>query len=58
MILDVHTHLFPPRLIADRARLIAADPGFAALYAPDRARMATAEDLIASMDREIGRAHV
>lgn len=51
MIVDIHTHIFPPRLIAERARLSAADPAFAELYAPPAARMASAEELLASMDR-------
>lgn len=50
MIVDVHTHIFPPRMIADRARLAAADAGFGALYAQPKAKMATAEELLASMD--------
>jgi predicted TIM-barrel fold metal-dependent hydrolase len=49
MIVDVHTHIFPPRMIADRARLAAADAAFGVLYGSPRARMATAEDLLASM---------
>ena len=50
MIVDVHTHIFPPRMIEDRARLAAADAGFAALYAQPKAKMATAAELLASMD--------
>jgi predicted TIM-barrel fold metal-dependent hydrolase len=50
MIVDVHTHVFPPRFIEDRARLATLDPGFAALYDNPNAKMATAEDLLASMD--------
>ncbi|MSQ31018.1 MAG: amidohydrolase [Dehalococcoidia bacterium] len=50
LIVDIHTHIFPPRLIEARARLVAADPGFAALYASPRARMSTAEELVASME--------
>jgi predicted TIM-barrel fold metal-dependent hydrolase len=49
MIVDVHTHIFPPRLIAQRASLAALDPAFGELYADPRAKMATAEDLLASM---------
>lgn len=49
MIVDVHTHVFPPRMIADRARLAADDAGFAALYGDPRARMATADALLESM---------
>jgi hypothetical protein len=48
VIVDVHTHVFPPRMIAARAEL-AADPGFAAIYADPAARMATATELLASM---------
>ena len=51
MIVDVHTHIFPPRMIEERARLVAFDPVFAELYAAPRARMATAEELVASMER-------
>jgi predicted TIM-barrel fold metal-dependent hydrolase len=50
MIVDVHTHVFPPHMIAERARLAAADAGFGVLYGSPRARMATAEELLASMD--------
>jgi predicted TIM-barrel fold metal-dependent hydrolase len=50
MIVDVHTHVFPPGMIAERARLAAADAEFGVLYGSPRARMATAEELLASMD--------
>lgn len=50
MIVDVHTHVFPPAFIADRARLTADDPAFGALYADPRARMASAAELLAAMD--------
>jgi predicted TIM-barrel fold metal-dependent hydrolase len=50
MIVDVHTHVFPPRMIAERARLAAADAQFGVLYGSPRARMATGEELVASMD--------
>jgi len=49
MIVDVHTHVFPPRMIAARTQLVAEDEGFAELYADPRARMATTEALLASM---------
>ncbi|MSQ41759.1 MAG: amidohydrolase [Dehalococcoidia bacterium] len=51
MIIDVHTHVFPPRMLRERARLAQADRAFGALYDHPRARMATADDLLASMDR-------
>ncbi|RLT28338.1 MAG: amidohydrolase [Chloroflexi bacterium] len=50
MIVDVHTHIFPPSLIADRAHLASIDAGFGELYASPKAGMATAEHLLASMD--------
>lgn len=50
MIVDVHTHIFPPRMIEARAHLASVDAAFGALYANPKAKMATAEDLLASMD--------
>ncbi len=51
MIIDGHTHVFPPRMIERRGRLVLEDPGFAELYGDPRARMVSAEALIESMDR-------
>lgn len=51
MTVDGHTHLFPPDFIAGRSRMAARDPWFELTYGDGRARMAVAEDLIASMDR-------
>lgn len=50
VIIDAHTHLFPPEIRARRADYCARDPWFAELYGNPRARMATAEELVASMD--------
>ncbi len=50
-IIDAHIHIFPPEVVANRERFLALDPHFAALYANPRARLATAEDALASMDR-------
>lgn len=50
MILDVHTHVFPPSFIARRAALAARDPSFGEIYGDARAKMATADELLASMD--------
>lgn len=52
MIIDFHTHIFPPRMRENRDRYIGRDKTFAALYADSRARMASAEDLIAVMDED------
>jgi len=52
MIIDFHSHIFPPHIKANRNRYIAEDACFAALYSDKKAKLATAEDLISSMDRE------
>jgi uncharacterized protein len=52
MIVDFHTHVLPPRIKQDRAPYVAGDPAFAAIYNNEKARIATAEDLIAAMDRD------
>ncbi len=51
MIVDAHIHIFPPEVVAQRERFLALDPHFAELYANPRARLATAEDAIASLER-------
>jgi uncharacterized protein len=50
VIIDFHTHVFPPHVIADKQRFLEADSTFAELYANPEARLATAEDLLVSMD--------
>jgi predicted TIM-barrel fold metal-dependent hydrolase len=50
VIIDAHTHLFPPEMRARRAEYCERDPWFAELYGTPKARMATAEELVASMD--------
>lgn len=49
MIVDGHTHLFPPEFIRDRAALAAREPWFALTYGDGRAKMAGAEELLTSM---------
>jgi uncharacterized protein len=51
MIIDFHTHVFHPKLKADRRRYL-SDAVFGVLYASERARLATVEDLIGAMDRD------
>lgn len=51
MIVDFHTHIFPPAVAADRARYAEADPTFAAMYTDPKAKLASAEDLLASMEQ-------
>ncbi|MBV9257620.1 MAG: amidohydrolase family protein [Ktedonobacteraceae bacterium] len=50
MLIDFHTHIFPPEICSRRERYFKRDPWFHSLYADPHTRMATAEDLIAEMD--------
>ncbi len=50
MIIDAHTHAFPPRVIAARAEIAPDEPAFAEIYGSGDAAMATADDVLASMD--------
>ena len=49
MIIDFHTHIFPPQMRDNRDRYTGRDRTLAALYANPKARMASAEDLVAVM---------
>ncbi len=48
--IDAHVHIFSPEIVADREPFLAADGWFGQLYAKPTARLATADDLIGSMD--------
>ena len=50
MIIDFHTHLLPPSFAKKRAAIAAKDRTFAALFSEERAKMATAEELLLAMD--------
>jgi predicted TIM-barrel fold metal-dependent hydrolase len=50
-IIDAHIHLFPDEVAANRKRFLRLDPHFAVLYDNPKARLATAEDALASLDR-------
>ncbi len=50
MIVDVHTHIFPPDICKQRERYCQRDAWFKELYSNERARLVSAEDLIAEMD--------
>lgn len=52
MIIDFHTHIVPPSIKERRKELVSEDPCFRDLYSDPKAKMATAEELIESMDRE------
>jgi uncharacterized protein len=51
MIVDAHTHIFPDELVRDRRPFLKRDAWFSLLYQNPLARLATAEDLLASMDQ-------
>ncbi|MFP3895450.1 MAG: amidohydrolase family protein [Anaerolineales bacterium] len=50
-IIDCHTHIFPPDIIAERDRYRKYDRWFNQLYATPQARMADVDDLLRSMDQ-------
>lgn len=52
VIIDFHTHIVPPEIKERREYLTRQDPCFQALYSASKTNLATAEDLIASMDRD------
>ncbi len=52
MIIDFHTHIFPPRIKKNRSKYIDSDSCFAILYSAKNAKLATADELIASMDKD------
>ena len=49
LIIDAHTHIFPPAVITDRGAVAAREPWFATLFG-GRARMADADALLSEMD--------
>jgi len=50
VIIDFHTHIFPPWLRERRDEYVKSDSCFSLLYSQPKARIATAEELVASMD--------
>ena len=52
MIVDFHTHILPPGLQGNRVRYLGRDTCFDLLYNDPKAKIATAEELIANMDGE------
>ena len=51
MVVDFHTHVFPPQIKKNRSKYIESDPCFALLYSRKDSRLVTTDELIASMDR-------
>ncbi len=52
MIIDFHTHIFSPRIKKNRSKYVDGDSCFATLYSSPDAKLATADELIASMDKD------
>ncbi len=52
MKIDFHTHALPPRIKENRRRYVERDAAFAQIYSGEKVRIATAEDLVESMDRD------
>ena len=50
MVIDFHTHVFSPQVKENRDKYVKADPCFALLYSDPKAKIATADELITSMD--------
>jgi predicted TIM-barrel fold metal-dependent hydrolase len=50
VIIDFHTHIFPPWLKERRDEYMKRDACFSLLYSQPKARLATAEELLAAMD--------
>lgn len=50
-VIDAHVHIFPPEMIAMRAELLRQDSWFGEAFGHPKAKMRTAEELIASMDK-------
>jgi len=52
MIVDFHTHIYPPSIREQRETYVTRDRTFGELFADPRAKMANAEELIAAMDED------
>jgi hypothetical protein len=50
VIVDIHTHVFPPEVAEQRDEFLSRDATFRELYSSAKARIATADELLASMD--------
>jgi hypothetical protein len=50
MVVDFHTHIFPPQLRERRDDYLRRDSAFAQMYGSPKAQIATADELLASME--------
>ena len=51
MLIDAHTHVFPPAFVQQRDELVREEPVFATLYADPAAKLATPPELLAAVQR-------
>jgi len=52
VIIDFHTHIVPPRIKQARLEYAQSDRGFAAIFSGPKTKLATADDMVAAMDRD------
>ncbi len=52
VIIDFHTHVVPPKIKKKHNEYVNSDPCFAVLYSDKKAKLATADELIDSMDKD------
>ena len=52
MIIDFHTHIVPPRVKQNRDEYARQCRSFASIYSDPKAKLATAEEIIAAMDKD------
>jgi uncharacterized protein len=52
MVIDFHTHIVPPAIKHNRGKYTHTDRAFASIYSDPKSKLATAEELIASMDKD------
>jgi len=52
MIIDFHTHVFPPFFRNERPALFSGEPAFESIYRPPQAKLAGVRELIGNMDEE------
>ena len=52
MIIDIHTHIFPPAVRKDRAAFLKNEEAFTSVYQDPKARIIGATELVQAMDEE------
>jgi len=52
MIIDFHTHIFPPNIIKSRENYFSGEPAFEMIYKVPNSRLAGADELIETMDEQ------